>query len=294
MHFEERGLLEAIIEEPGDDALRLIYADWVQDHGNALDAEFIRAQIRLSQATVAAWHPGDSSRDHWEYDRGRTFRFESIPRELLVGDHVFFTKDHPRAILGITHFPIVETVHVYCHDITEPHPVYQSLADRATVWAYREQIQALGPWVFRPYFSECDSRLNERAAILRRGLIDRIRCKMDTWMDHGHTMALNPLTFVEIVDKKPLSLVRGNGEEFDGVWGCVGPLPSSNERTIPSGVFDLLDKMEFHSPRQINLRSNGVEVWRKGYKTKQQAIDALSAACILWARNERKRREESS
>jgi uncharacterized protein (TIGR02996 family) len=49
MHRE--AFLKDIIEHPEDDAPRLIYADWLEDHGDENDrlrAEFIRAQCRLA------------------------------------------------------------------------------------------------------------------------------------------------------------------------------------------------------------------------------------------------------
>lgn len=44
-------LLAAICAEPNDDGLRLIYADWLDDTGDADRAEFIRVQLQL--ATLA-------------------------------------------------------------------------------------------------------------------------------------------------------------------------------------------------------------------------------------------------
>ena len=43
------GLLQAILDEPEDDAPRLIYADWLEDNGEADRAEFIRLQIELAR-----------------------------------------------------------------------------------------------------------------------------------------------------------------------------------------------------------------------------------------------------
>jgi uncharacterized protein (TIGR02996 family) len=45
----ERGLLDAILAAPEDDAPRLIYADWLADQGDPLRAEFIRTQCRLAR-----------------------------------------------------------------------------------------------------------------------------------------------------------------------------------------------------------------------------------------------------
>jgi uncharacterized protein (TIGR02996 family) len=41
--------LQAIRETPDDDAPRLVYADWLDDHGDEARAEFIRLQCRLAR-----------------------------------------------------------------------------------------------------------------------------------------------------------------------------------------------------------------------------------------------------
>jgi uncharacterized protein (TIGR02996 family) len=45
--------LEAIRREPDDDGLRLIYADWLDEHGDAARAEFLRVQIELAAGVDA-------------------------------------------------------------------------------------------------------------------------------------------------------------------------------------------------------------------------------------------------
>jgi uncharacterized protein (TIGR02996 family) len=47
------GLLAAIRETPDDDDLRLIYADWLDEHGNSARAEFIRLQCQLEALPLA-------------------------------------------------------------------------------------------------------------------------------------------------------------------------------------------------------------------------------------------------
>jgi uncharacterized protein (TIGR02996 family) len=46
---DERGLLDGIRDDPYDDALRLVYADWLEDNGRADEAELIRVQIELAK-----------------------------------------------------------------------------------------------------------------------------------------------------------------------------------------------------------------------------------------------------
>lgn len=49
---DERSFIEAILESPDDDGLRLIYADWLDENGQGERAEFIRCQI------AHEWYPG--------------------------------------------------------------------------------------------------------------------------------------------------------------------------------------------------------------------------------------------
>jgi uncharacterized protein (TIGR02996 family) len=46
---EERGLLEAIRAEPEDDAPRLVYADWLEEHGQEERAELVRVQVAIER-----------------------------------------------------------------------------------------------------------------------------------------------------------------------------------------------------------------------------------------------------
>src|SRR5262245_2568400 len=45
----EEAFLQAIRETPDDDVPRLVYADWLDDHGRADRAELIRVQCRLAR-----------------------------------------------------------------------------------------------------------------------------------------------------------------------------------------------------------------------------------------------------
>src|SRR5262245_7506119 len=45
---DERALLAAILENPADDGVRLVYADWLDDNGQPDRAEFIRLQCQLA------------------------------------------------------------------------------------------------------------------------------------------------------------------------------------------------------------------------------------------------------
>jgi uncharacterized protein (TIGR02996 family) len=72
---DDRSFLEAIRESPDEDSLRLIYADWLQDHDECDRAEFIRIQCELdpirhrledNRVEVHRTREGDLLRQHRE------------------------------------------------------------------------------------------------------------------------------------------------------------------------------------------------------------------------------------
>lgn len=78
-------LLEAIIREPEEDVRRLAYADWLDEHGQAARAEFIRVQCEAMQLYPLAmcaqcgklWEPQAGNRYH--------DRLAWCPRCAIVG-----------------------------------------------------------------------------------------------------------------------------------------------------------------------------------------------------------------
>jgi uncharacterized protein (TIGR02996 family) len=56
MCAERAALLAGIWESPGDDAPRLVFADWLQEHGDAERAAFIRSQIEAAGKARAGSH----------------------------------------------------------------------------------------------------------------------------------------------------------------------------------------------------------------------------------------------
>jgi uncharacterized protein (TIGR02996 family) len=63
------GLLLDIIENPGDDCLRRIYADWLDDEGQHDRAELVRVQLDL-----AALDDDDPRRDLLQQREGQLLR----------------------------------------------------------------------------------------------------------------------------------------------------------------------------------------------------------------------------
>jgi uncharacterized protein (TIGR02996 family) len=75
--MSEKAFLEAIIENPDDDAPRLIFADWLDEHGQSDRGEFIRLQIRLAQTP-------EYDRFYQEIYHGRRLEFYGGPFESTL------------------------------------------------------------------------------------------------------------------------------------------------------------------------------------------------------------------
>jgi len=97
-----RSLLDAILESPDDDGLRLVYADALEDDGQRERAEFIRVQVELAKTPEPAIRtPGslpNESDEQYEFrncesclgvKRCRYHVLQHRERELLGGGSVY-------------------------------------------------------------------------------------------------------------------------------------------------------------------------------------------------------------
>lgn len=112
---ERAAFLSAIVREPADDTARLVYADWLDEQGEADRAEFIRVQVELARephplvcpkcGNKLVRQPMSSCPDltrcstcrythrpFWEDTRARIKRFEDLEirqQQLLADPHNF-------------------------------------------------------------------------------------------------------------------------------------------------------------------------------------------------------------
>jgi len=93
---ERESLLLAVCDNPDDDTPRLVFADWLQEHGEEERAEFIRVQIELARGAVKS--------DLQEREKallaahGESW---SEPLRTLGLELVNYQKPKPRSINGI-------------------------------------------------------------------------------------------------------------------------------------------------------------------------------------------------
>jgi len=101
----------------------------------------------------------------------------------------------------------------------------------------------------------------------RRGFVEAVACTLDAWERHGPAAVLaQPVRAVRLSDRGPTHIDREPGF---GPWTWTLPLAAHSARpeyrraSLPQAIYDLC---------------NG---W---YPTEQDALDALSRACVAWAR----------
>ena len=89
MHPEADAFLDAIFDNPDDDTPRLVYADWLQEHGQENYAQFIRLQCADWPATrCGATKRTGSSDELWPW-RGQRLRWRTCdgrPSRKRLGD----------------------------------------------------------------------------------------------------------------------------------------------------------------------------------------------------------------
>jgi len=202
---EADAFLADIIANPADDFPRLVYADWLEEQGEAQRAEFIRVQCRLHQLQHSRGYIG----------------FLGAEVERLLGREA--------DLLG-------------------------------------EQLGWIG--VYPDGWSSWK-------LTWRRGFVAEVTLPTTAWLEHGSRLVqAQPLEQVELSDREPSQhgprLIQGPPLEY---WrwftGSRAHGPDSNDLDeLPGKLWKVYAQL--------------TPVWE--HEGKALALDALSAACLAWAR----------
>ena len=236
--------LRDICEHPEDDTPRLIFADWLEDHGEPERAEFIRVQCEL-----AAWNreccchifeskPGNTTPQCANcFDRETMSRRE---RGLLRGVSSSFKLNVCEWVPGwwVTGSMFFEDGSV---DFVKP------FSDRVKLCAY-----------------------------FRRGFVASISLTLDDFMKYALSLFReHPITEVTLTDRKPyVSGFSGLGVAtwYDACGERGGIDPSSSD--LPTNLFLALSGED-----RFN-EGNGI----KYYDSLDPALAAISLACVTYGR----------
>ncbi|MDY3558296.1 TIGR02996 domain-containing protein [Gemmata sp. JC673] len=158
MSSDGQALFRAVCEQPWEDTPRLVYADWLEENGNPVRAEFIRVQVALAQLPPAEqWlHPlaaraaelrkqGDPGKGEVKAGRGK--RVKRWSKDLPVLEGVEWTAGYHRGFRNGVVFASMHTVLTFEEMVTAAAPV-----DWVQVKGLRPfMVEALltRPWVRR-------------------------------------------------------------------------------------------------------------------------------------------------
>jgi uncharacterized protein (TIGR02996 family) len=241
MSPDEHALLSAIEAAPADDLPRLVYADWLEEHGQAVRAEFVRLQCEIARLEAAR----DEIRSHHVPLWQRQAELLARHRDELLGPlaglpgrvEIEFKRGFPaRVELAVADF----LTHGAALTAARPRP-------RVRV----NQVGAdLAGFVGSPHLG-CVTEL----AAYAPGLLDR---PPELWdgVEIDLADAAGRLTRLEVLDLEGCGLGNWFGDLF---WNFTLPalveLDLSNNFLTDAGVADLL---RCHLPKRLILGGNPI------------------------------------
>jgi uncharacterized protein (TIGR02996 family) len=174
-------LLREVIERPGDDGLRMIYADWLEGDGQPLRAEFIRVQVLGAAAC-------DLVRRESVDKRRRSYREADAAYRAAHGRAVTFS---------LKMFPLA------------PSPP-------RWFWADIPEEPAMTDWGGSLH-GDVEAWLPEGGKLCwRRGFIERMEITLNGLLDHAETLFLShPIADVRLTDVRPVQLFAGHADDPD-------------------------------------------------------------------------------
>lgn len=165
-HPEAIALYQDVLAHPDDDGLRLIYADWLEDNGQGVRAEFIRVQIEL-------------------------YKFEEATHDRVVS-HLSLRgagTPHPNCKCSPCNLRRREKV------------LWKAKDKHGSFLIAPEEV--IGSGIGDYLFSETPFRL-DRQMIWRRGFPQTVYCPLQAWMDYGpKIVTIHPIERVEPSDRRP-------------------------------------------------------------------------------------------
>lgn len=168
-------LFQAILDDPADDTRRLVYADWLEEHGDGERAEFIRLQIRIAELVARGCHEGQTC--------NVTGPCAECGREV----EVFGLRRRERELLGAN-------------------AVQWSHAARCIVGG-----NDLGWNGANIGMRSADRERRETWMAFRRGFVAEVRCRLADWMQHGpEIVKTTPIERVVMTDRRPEFVAEDN------------------------------------------------------------------------------------
>lgn len=161
MHEDEAAFVAAICAAPADDTPRLVFADWLDERGGAMNqarAEFIRSQIELAL---------------------------NVPREVVIPAHInsLIRAGYRESDEVVERWRRFEQLEQRCRELLRgPRP---ALYEYEVIWFTSSDGTDTWRFLFQPQW--------------RRGFVECVECTASNWCAHGDAIrAAHPVTHVRL------------------------------------------------------------------------------------------------
>lgn len=260
-------LLQAVLDDPGDDAPRLVLADWLEERGDPR-GEFIRVQVALAPVDVRARGGRCNIPTHrctvcaalWtEWPDGKGWSLASAAcgeccDNQSMGEQVARLGDDVVALFR-REWDLLSAHALLWVNGTVPDA-------RPSNWSPHNPTPYLvlpGPEFVNVEF--------------RRGFVDAVTLPTQAFLDHAEALfAAQPVTRVTLSDKRPPSRAWQGSDEwgwFKGGYNAAWPSCPPDE--LPEELWDL-------------LLAGRVYGWWKYYRSEPLAAAAISNAAVAFGR----------
>lgn len=263
---EGRALLAAIVADPEDVSVRLVYADWCEENGQGERSEFIRVQCELAAM------PRRVAELAWESAQDFPTLSESIePEDCEAFDRAELLWRRSRELLEAHH-----------KDWAAPAGLPCWVNWDGSVTVHREGSSGESVYSSSVRFG--------------RGFIEEVHCCLADWVAHGPRLVRAcPLLSVRPSDKRPRTDYPrdGTGRFVASAaypaffwWRALGGGAPERDYDLPAELFDLLPVS-----RENVLEGLNPTAVMAGYfgdapeGAEAEAHAALSTACLAWARS---------
>lgn len=235
-------LLRAVLDEPGDDTHRLVYADWCEENGQAERGEFVRVQLELARL---------------EADPART------KDPVHLAGYLYGVHKETQIIKAFTDDP-------------SPCRCESCLRKRSDELLLAGRRDWLGMWC-RDIVPE--GACFDDHVTFRRGFAHAVRCDLWAWLGHGAAVIrAHPVGRVGATDKTPEDQEGGHywWKEDDPVLSVHG-LPRAVYDLLPGKGAGSLNMCKRYPSRAAAVDALSVALLLHAHQPQEQQtrVDAL-------------------
>lgn len=248
---EEDALIAAILADPADDLPRLVYADWLGEHGREDRAEFIRLQC-----LAAGQETNDGDGSAW-CDRCENYAWPEKFTKWCRGD-VCRVRRRLATLLARHRGVWVAKAFVAAHESHTRHILSGNfrptppLTDGPFLWLFRRGL-----------------------ATFRRGFVAEIRLPLAAFLAHAQAIfTRHPVERVTLTDREPEGVPGSEQAWWLAEFLPVGPtVEAYTPYTLPGCLW-----------RELAGGDLGPSGANRYYPDEFDAADAVSAACVAYGR----------